>query len=214
MDTDNKEQGFLIQTDTFHVSSLTRNPETGEKLAPEEVPAQRVLGTDAAVGGTGGETLGRMQVDIQVQAPLIDFATAARQQCMFCKHFDSRAWHALYRKMSETKEGLQILNTFRHGLTITENAAVRSRHQLDDDDFDVDHAMMACGICRPLTEIVKDPIIVYPVSTCPETLPPPTDGSVDPKIPFPVCFELREERQTERASSAAYDVIMQAALTK
>lgn len=201
---------FAVESDTIEIAANTVHPATGDRLEPEEVMGRRVLGGAGPVTFQGSDKVqGSIPVSISYEAPAAQLAQGFRNTCGLCRNFDQRAWHAYFRKLSSSVDGIRILNQFRFGLVASENAAVVTAHEDKDGDLDVEHAMMACGLCRPLTEEMMNPIIVYPASSCPQYLLG-TNGQPDETKPFPNSF-VPKDLEAEKRGSKMFDQIMQKA---
>lgn len=119
--------------------------------------------------------------------------------CFQCKHFDQVAWAQLRKKWENgTIEERRQLSSVRAALIDTQNAEVQSLVAQAEDDGDVDAALSTMGICRAITETIRDPMIVHATATCPESMP----------------FFQMKDAQTEKAASAAFDDIMRRAQGK
>lgn len=198
---------MTIVSDTLHVSLETHDI-NGQRFEPEERPAARVLHVDAPLMDQFGKPLGgQIPTSVAIERPVIEFAQGQRSICGLCKHWDQDAWHKLFVKISSTKNGISLLNGWRHALMTTGNAAMQQAHpDSDGEGVDADLALRACGMCRPLTEATNRPIVTYPASSCPEFLPSEA-GAPDPSKPFPLMFENRD-LDTERRASGMFDNIM------
>lgn len=160
------------------------------------MPAERLLEVPALVtGNLTGENLGELSSSIAVQKTAGDFANECRKQCASCKHFDAPAWQRLKAKWECSKEGVQQLNQMRAGIMEVGLSKVKELHQAPDGDIDLEHALAFLGVCHPLTEIHNDPVIVHPMSGCPDGL------------------DLWEAANTDadKISASAFDQIMHAA---
>lgn len=198
-----------IKGEKLEVMPLKRD-EKGDKVEPEQVPARRLLDVSDTIslGSPGSEVKSRhqMPINVSIEMPAVELATGISQACFMCKNFDQKAWRQYMRKAASTVDGQRELNQMRAAIAGSSNAAVHARHANGSDgDTDVEHAMQMLGICHPLTELMKTPQIVYPISTCPAT--------TRTGIPFENSFSPRT-RDDERQSSASFDSIMRAAQGK
>lgn len=197
--------GFTIESDVLRVSVNTHHPETGEKLEPEEKPAQRILGTHAPVEHGQGPMavgVGSMPTQVIVEAPAIELAKGAREMCMGCKNFDNRAWFELFRAKSSTISGREELEQLCEFLGFTNNGEI---FMDGEGEVDLAETLKNCGICHPLTEVLGEPLIVSPISSCPKTL---ADGR-----PFESCFEPASN-EAEKRGTAVFDAVMRQAQGK
>lgn len=195
-----------IKGETINVLPLERD-EKGDKLEPEERPAQRLLDVSERVQLTNGQkTEGSIRMQVSIEMSAGEIAAGFSSPCMLCKNFDTKAWREYFRFLSSNVDGIRVLNAFRAAIAGSGNAAVRERHVGQDGDVDVEHALQALGICHPLTETMGEPAIVYPVATCPEFVPGTNN-------PFPKCF-VPKTSDDEKVSAAAFDSIMRAAQGK
>jgi len=197
-----------ILDDRLRVMTLDRNAE-GDKIEPEEHPAQRTLVVGNQLQDLTGRPLGTFDTSIQVETDAGTMANTFRGQCWSCKHFNMRAWHALFQWMSTHKDGMILLNRMRAFLIGSRNVEIQNAHESQEGDIDVEHAMMACGICEPMSEILKDPVVMYPQCNCPSEIP----DSGSPPLAFGDHFVPRDP-ESEKWGSMAFDSIMKAALGK
>lgn len=185
-----------VNGETIQVVPLTHD-EKGDKLEPEQAPARRLLDVSDTISltGPGGEVQSTavMPMSVSVEMPAGELALGLSQPCFSCKHFDAQAWLQYRRSRMATPEGRAELQAMSEELVRSANA----------DPEDVEMAMSGMGICRVLTEARNDAVIVYPVSTCPDTLP----NSV---TPFPRSYKPRTSDDA-RQSSATFDSIMRSA---
>lgn len=179
----------------------------GEKLEPEQQPAQRVMATDAAVSMRGGPQVGSIPTEIVADGTAGEFANAVRSKCFTCKHFDHKGWNQLrlYWGNSQNKDLFEKLNKVRYALLTTQNPELARRSEGLDGDFDVEHSLTQMGICRPLTEMNGAAVIVSPISTCPDEVCTPA---------APVGLYLPKDKEHERLSNVGYDKIMRMATGK
>jgi len=193
-----------IKDDQLKVLPIEHNPETGDKLEPEERPAERRLvigGEMAQMTDQMGRPLGAFDQSISIEMPAIDLAHGVRANCFGCKHWNQRAWHAWLSKMSQSKEGNQHLERWRHALVATSNVN-------PEDRASINMALLACGICEPLSEAAGAPMVTYPQAFCPTVVP-----ETNPPVPFGDNFAPRD-LDMEKFGSMAFDSVMHAALGK
>lgn len=197
-----------IRQDLLRVRS---NPydDRGEKIEPEQQPAQRVLTTDAEVSMQGGAAVGTLPTQIVYETTAGELARAMRHPCFSCKNFDARSWGRLYLRMTDPTAPLdqrQELNAIRAALLTTRNAKLQNRHVSEKEgDMDPEHALSQLGICRPLTEIHGTPVIVHPLGGCPPEVCTTTEpnGLYDPK-----------DTDADRMGSKTFDNVMKLATGK
>lgn len=185
-----------INGEKVEVVPLTHD-ERGEKIEPEQAPARRLLDVSDTITLTGAngevQSTAVMPMSVSVEMPAGELALGMSQPCFSCKHFDQRAWYEYRRARESTLEGRAELQAMREELIRSANA----------DVDEVEFAMQSMGICRLLTEARNDAVIVYPVSTCPDTLPNTT-------TPFPRSYEPRTSDDA-RQSTLTFDSIMRTA---
>lgn len=185
-----------INGETIQVVPLTHD-EKGDKLEPEQAPARRLLDVSDTISLTGpnGEVQSTavMPMSVSVEMPAGELALGLSQPCFSCKHFDTAAWAQYRRSRMATAEGRAELLAMQEELIRSANA----------DPSDVEEAFSGMGICRVLTEARNDAVIVYPVSTCPDTLP-------NSAVPFPRSYKARTSDDA-RNSTATFDSIMRSA---
>ncbi len=131
-----------------------------------------------------------------------------RNPCFQCVHFDRKAWAKLYAYWNDSTSPIEErrnLNGVRAALLETQNADIVDKSSGMDGDMDVEHALSLLGICHPLTEIEKEPVIVYPTGGCPAEVCGPTqpNGFYEPKTP-----------EAERLGSQTFDNVMRLAQGK
>lgn len=202
MSTD--DGSIFVESDTIEVAIGDRNPESGERVEPEEKPARRILGGTIGTTTDHGESAGRMRARVILETTVSELAIGMRNSCFSCKHFDQHAWAVFMRKAWATKEGMQTLNNIRAALEVSENLALREQHQGMDGEMDLEHALSSLGICQALTEAHGEkPWIVYPGGSCPQTVP-------EKGTPFGNAYQPRDSA-AEKQSSSAFDAIMRRA---
>jgi len=185
-----------VKSDRLRIQGSRIDTETGQRLEPEEVPAERVLEIPAPMQGhMTGEYFGELRASVNVQKTTGEFAQQVRHSCATCKHFDARAWHQLQSKWEVSKEGVQMLNAVRAGIMDVNLARFQDMHLSPEGDTDLEHALSFLGVCHPHTEIRNDPFIVHPLSGCPEG---------------PDYWQPRDT-DADRAASTGFDQIMQTA---
>lgn len=188
----------------------------GEKLEPEQRPAEIVLHTSGTIQlgsdprkvdvGAGVHIPGMVTVD----AFAGDLADAARNRCADCAHFDREAWIALYKKWRVgTYAEQQQLNSLREAADHVNDEDYRDKHQDPDGELDTEHAIQALGVCHALTDYwskIKgefDPQLFDPACGCPDTFGP--DNTYLGR-----CFKPRDAAAKKRGAKG-YDQILQAA---
>lgn len=178
----------------------------GHKVEPEQQPVTRVLSTDAAVSmQRGGPPIGSIPTEIITEGSAGEFASSVRSKCFTCKNFDHKAWEKLrlYWGNSSDKTLFAKLNGVRYSLMVTNNADLSRRSEGIDGDFDVEHSLSQMGLCKPLTEINQDPVIVSPISTCPDNVCTPAN---------PTGLYVPKDKEHARLANSAYDKIMRMAM--
>jgi len=194
-----------IKADLLRVHTGPYAP-TGERIEPEQQPAQRVLVTEFPTGMQGtNQQIGAVKGEIIYDVTVGEAAKQARHPCISCRNFDRRAWRKLYIHWSNPATSIEerkLLNGIRTALLETENAKISDRHAALDGDMDVEHALSVLGVCRPLTEINKDPVIVYPTGGCPADVCTPTS---------PDGLWVAKDLDAEKMGSSVFDNIMNTA---
>lgn len=181
--------------------------EKGDKIEPEQQPAARVITTDSEVNTRDGRTVGSLPTQIITEMTAGDAAESMRSKCFQCKNFDVKAWDRLrlFWGNSSNKEIFEKLNKVRFALLTMRNEEVARRSTGIDGDFDVEHALRQMGICQPLTELNRDPIIVSPISTCPDEVCTPEN---------PRGLFVAKDKDHAMMGDSAYDKIMRMAVGK
>ena len=189
----------------------------GAKPEPEERPAERVLTVDRSSidlkMSTGKPVDSKLiapngliaNTEVDYQSTAGQLARGFRSQCQYCVHFDHAAAQGLFHTWQQDLAGMQQLNDIRAAVLETQNAALIDRHAGLDGEIDPEHCLAQLGICRVLTEILNDPMIVHPMGACPEVL---EDGT-----PFENQFQPRN-RAAATTGAMLFDRIMTTAAGK
>jgi len=197
--------GLNIKGERIEILPLTHD-EAGNKIEPEQAPARRVLDVSDGILVNGKKTEKELPISVSMELPAGRLAVGLSEPCASCKHFDAKAWKEYRRKLESTAEGQKELNRMRYAIIGTGNAALQARHAGADGDLDVEHALSMLGICRPLTELLRDVTIVYPMATCPSALP---------QHPSPIAKMYTPKTSDDaRMRSKVFDNIMHAAQGK
>lgn len=191
-----------IKGETIQVVPLTHD-EKGDKLEPEQAPARRLLDVSERITLTnqGVQSDAALPMSVSVEMPAHELAIGMSQPCFSCRHFDQKAWYEYRRAREATLDGREEMARYKAELIRSTNAA--PTFDPVTGNVDVEFAMQSMGVCRPLTEACNDITVVYPVSTCPATLP-------NSLTPFPRCYVPRTSDDA-RQSSATFDQIMRTA---
>lgn len=190
--------------------------QAGEKLEPEQRPAEIVLHTGTTIQlGTDPR---KVNVSDGIQIPGLvtvdavagDIADAARNRCADCAHFDRAAWITLYKKWRVgTYTEQQQLNALRETADRVNDEDYRDKHTDQDGDLDTEHAIQALGVCHALTDYWSkfkgepDYQLFDPACSCPDQFGP--DGAY-----LGACFKPRDI-VAKRKGAQGYDKVMQAA---
>jgi hypothetical protein len=181
------------------------------QLTVAREPTQVSLGAGASVEQQAAATpKGAIPTTLSLEMPAGDMARQVRSRCMLCKHFDAEAWKALKRHWESSVEGMELLNKLRGALYLHGDVAMADRHASMEGDQDLEHTLMALGICQVLTEIDHEPCVVYgPFGNCPSASKTgaPVKTEAQPLGYFTPC-----SADAERVGTANYDSIMRAAL--
>lgn len=201
------EWNLKIKADVLRIRNSALNAK-GEKLEPEQQPAQRVLVTEFDASMQGGPKKGAIKGEVVYESTAGQLAAAIRNPCWSCSHFDKVAWKRLHSAWGDPTapiDSRKQLNGIRAALLETSNAQIIEKSQTQEGDMDVEHAMGLLGICRPLTEIDGNPVIVSPKGGCPDSVCTPSqpDGFFRPK-----------DRAVERSNASNYDTILNLARGK
>jgi len=125
--------------------------------------------------------------------------------CSLCKHWNMDAARAIIRQLSQDKEGMLLLNRWRHTFTqMADNPNILYAHEAEDGEgVDVEHALASLGICELLSTLSNAPVMMHPQDFCPDEIP-------DTAIPFGIHFEARNPGKWGQGGS--FDQIMRKAL--
>lgn len=200
-----------FKEEVFKVIPATHD-EGGAKLEPEERPMERRLVADGLPISlnTSGPHLtqppvARLQHDtvVTIEGTVGEFAHGLRHLCASCTYFDNELWMKRKREWETGDISLRKqLNVLRGMLLESQNATIQEMHRGADDDMDVEHALNSLGICRALSEIQQDDIIMHPLAGCPDFAHDAHGNSLyKPK-----------NREMAQRSTEVYDAIMKAAL--
>jgi len=192
-----------ISNDILRVYKGSTAPD-GTPMDSGERPAQRALIVDAVAHNPQGDELGPTHAAVTYDAPLETLAQEVRSRCRDCVHFDRRAWLKLAREYGSSPDMAKrkVVAEVREKLYLLTDIESNDMHQTQEGDYDVDQALVAMGICHPLTEIEREPIVVHPLAGCPLNL---SNGS-----PAPFLFAPKDAPTDERIN-AAFDSIMEQA---
>lgn len=181
--------------------------EKGEKLEPEELPAERILLTETRIKGSIDQELhDPIRTSVNVQSTVGKFANGLRTMCAQCKHFDGEGW--LKRKAILERSGAEgtiFLNGMRSALIQQGLGPASGMHATPDEDIDLEHAISFMGYCKALCEHLKDEILVHPMSGCPKEVCTPSQ---------PNGFFENTNLDSQRIGDAAYDSVMNKAVIK
>jgi hypothetical protein len=215
------EKGFKISTG--------QRDENGKQIDPEEKRVERILETSFPVGlqapaeegkapvsiaqtveqFTGGKASRfAMPQTVNIVGDAIEFASGMKHRCSLCLNFDNEAFLKWKQKAEwdpeKRKDLMQIL-----GQIMEREPEIGDQHVGQDGDFDEQHALNCCGICRELTSIFGDECIMWPDSGCPDYR---QNDLVEPqfRVDFGHLFKPRD-RDAITTGNRAYDTILKAA---
>lgn len=197
-----------IRADKIRIRTVPFD-DKGDKMEPEAQPVQRIFETESQVTSQDGTLKGATPTQVIYETTVGELATAMRSPCFSCKHFDAHAWQKILSVWNDPTSSLEQraqLNQCRAALLQTGNAELQEAHTnpLDkEQDMDVEHALSVLGICRPISEIMREPVIVYPTSSCPGEFCTPTQ---------PNGFYDAKDKDADRLGSATYDNVLKTAL--
>jgi hypothetical protein len=196
-----------IRDDAMHVLP------SATKVEPEEAPAVRVLSVteigvtnvpqEAAVQGQTPAPISAMPGTVEIHGTAATFADQFRHRCSLCRNFSNRDWRELKTKMETTPEGRAKLHKIQTLLFSSNSGRLSDMHSDEEGTFDTEHATMALGLCRPISEILKETYVTHPAAGCP-TYPGP--GGED----LTLCFSPRN-KDAEKRGNSIYDEILQKA---
>jgi len=191
-----------IKNDLLRIQASNYDDD-GDRLEPEEKPAERILPIDAPVTGrTDGKILGSLPAMITVQGTVAQFAQQVRTQCAGCKWFDQRAFLSYRRANELSKSKIQEMNAIRGALLETGVADFTDDPNASED---VEAQLNMMGICQAITEQMKEPMIVHPESSCPDEFR--SEASPDG-------YYVTLNRDVQKVKDSAFDQIMRQATSK
>lgn len=186
-----KEQLLRIQASPYD--------DRGQRLEPEERPAERILVVDTPMkGNLDQQHHGHMRTSVNIQGNAHQFANGLRTMCAQCKHFDGDAWQKKKRQLSASKEGVQLLNGIRVEM-INQGLGPATEMHSNEDELDLEHAISFMGFCRAQTEMHREEVLVHPMGGCPPEICTETS---------PLGYFEDANEATKRIGSAEYDRIM------
>jgi len=196
-----------IKADLLRVKTGPYN-HNGEKVEPEQQGVQRVIRTEFDANKKGEGKVGVIPGEIIYNTTAGEVARAMRSPCFSCVHFNRKAWAQLFTYWNNPDSPIDVrkqLNGLRASLLQTSNAEIVDKSMSQEGDMDVEHALSLMGVCEPLSEINRDPVIVHPLSHCPDEVISPTqpDGLYKPK-----------SKDAEKMGSQVFDNVMRLAQGK
>jgi len=195
------------------VVSTNDRDDQGKQIDPEERPLEHTREVSIPLSLSNGQTVeqytkgqasGGLAGSVAGVISAGEFATAARHRCRFCANYDKAAfkkWKADVEASQEPSR-MRALNDLRAKIVGTTAPQVINKHSDPQGELDVEHALNEFGICKPLSEILKDMVFVWPDAGCPATYP---NG-----LPFEDKFKPRST-DAAKAGAAGYDAILKAA---
>lgn len=207
-----------IDQQEIRVVPATTDPATGEKLEPEERPAEirnytampLVMGSDPRNVSFAGPSLTVRGV-VSVDMVAGEVADALRKRCADCRHYDRKAWMHLYRQWRVgSYEEQQKLNALRATASSVGDEDYRQKHMdAEQGEVDVEHAIQDMGICHALTDYWSkilgrnEEMLFAPECGCPDEFGP--DNTYLGRL-----FMPRDGGAAKRGAQQ-YDKVMQAA---
>jgi hypothetical protein len=161
-----------ITSDRIEITSGARDM-AGERLEPEQQPTVRRMLSEALAQGTmTGEKAGKMAVEIQHHTTAGELAAQLRHACVNCANYDEQAFRSWVQscleggpaKRTELKGVMQVLAA--QGRLSDDQLMMN----LDGPDAARILSVIAPGIglCRVLSELAKEPVIVSGMGMDPE----------------------------------------------
>lgn len=181
--------------------------EDGTKAEPEEQVVENRIVTSATEVTKGGQALdAAFPVHIVTEATAGEVAKKLAAPCGKCKFWDNRWW----MKQLKTADPLNplnnhTLNEIRAALIGCSSVDINLLHIGKDGDLDADHAMGSLGLCRALTELQKEEVLVHSSGSCPKEY-------CSPEIPHGL-WEPRD-RDAEKHQANVYDEVLHRAQGK
>lgn len=196
-----------IKADLLRVKTGPYN-HNGERVEPEQQGVQRVLVTEFDANMKGGNKVGSIQGEVIYNTSAGEVAQAMRSPCFSCAHFNRRAWAKLFAYWNDPASPIDArrnLNGVRASLLQSGNSTIGEKSPGQDGEMDVEHALGLLGVCEPLSEMNRDPVIVYPNGHCPDEVctPQQPNGLYKPR-----------SADAERMGSQVFDNVMRLAQGK
>lgn len=194
-----------LRADTITVVPATHDPD-GKPLEPEQAPAVRSIGVTTPLTFNSGQLIRQdMPASFDYETTAGEIAVGLRYSCAGCIHFNQRRWQTLKHdcEWNGDIEKRRWVNEVRSAIESSLPEREREKH-IDEQsgELDVEHAMMALGVCDALTEEWSRkfnqsfPVLLFPLCGCPD---------VDPLgAPQAPPFQPRD-RSAARAAAKAYD---------
>lgn len=163
-----------ITSDTITIVSGERDAE-GHKLEPEQQPVLREMISSAPIGPQGGESTGKLPVQIQHAMSAQEMANLLRTSCINCVHFDTEAFRRWARACLEGKP--EEKDNLRAVLQILAAQGLLADDQLTAnlDDRDVEKLIAqvssGLGVCRAISEASRTLYITHAMGGDPDELP-------------------------------------------
>jgi hypothetical protein len=183
--------------------STDNRDEKGHQIDPEEHPAQEVLTIESPlVSLSNGQVAGRLAGggEVDIIGTALQFASGYQHRCRNCKNFNNDLFVRIKKEIDNSTdiEEVKSLDQLR-GLLLENGHAEFG----NDNDLDIEAALMEWGICEALCEVYKEVVCVHPEAGCPDY---PGPGGEDLTTMF-------KPRSTEarREGDALYDRILTAA---
>ena len=200
------------------VATSDRN-EKGTQIDAEEKPAEQVLEGSFPVTMANGQSVAdytkgkaagfAIPSSVRVTGRSVEFATNFKHRCGLCLNFDNIGF-LKWKLRSDLGTPAQRLEVDAlRGQVMEREPEIGEKHVGADGDFDVEHALNTCGLCRALTSIFKEEAIMWPESGCPDYR-----GSdmvpIEQRVDYSSLFRPRNKEAVADGDSG-YDAILKSA---
>jgi hypothetical protein len=143
--------------------------EAEQQVVIREMTSMMSVDVASRPGAEDAFRAGAIPMTVEAAMPAEQTANAMRSMCYTCKHFDTDRFKKLKALWERgTPEQRRSLRNIEIALMTTGNSKLVEHTPDEDGQIDTDEAMSILGVCKALTVLHNDPVIVHPLSCCPE----------------------------------------------